>query len=738
VKRRTFLQIAAVSAGSVWLGGSGSACGDDDASPRPDTAGDAIDDTVDPGPSGEDFFPQGVASGDPGSSRVILWTRAFDPALPEADLACRLEVARDEAFTELLELDGEGWAAVTAEAAYDHCVKVRVTDLEADTVYWYRFLYEAGGAWHASRAGRTRTAPGAGETRPVRFAVVSCQDYIGRYYNAIRRLMQLEPEFVLHLGDYVYETTGNPQFQDVDSPRRVEFTDPSGAIVFNAGTDSEYLAARTLGQYRDIYRIYRQDPDLQEAHARYPFIATWDDHEFTDDAWGANATYFFGRVDEEDVDRRKAASQAWFEYMPVDYPWDPDFRYDPAAPFPGDLRIHRDLTWGAHIHLVLPDVRTYRSAHVVSDGAWPGAVVVTEAELEALGMSEISAKGPYVDLDTYADGAYLPVLRAAQQAAGGDADQVGGLTSVQFINLVVDAAGDGAPAPISAEEQEDLPQGVAIHHIGKRDPHTMMGTRNLLVHDAFRAYAAKRWAESGGASEDMLGAEQEAWFVDTLKGSDRTWKIWANAFPLTDMVIDLRAVSAIPPALAQRFLLIAEDWAGFPNRRDQLLETLAEVDNLVVLTGDRHAFLVGTPHPWDNPDAKVPEFVTGCVSSTTYGAIVFDFAMSDPVLRDAGAVALALALRSFLLDRDTSANPHMANALLNEHGFGLVEASQDRLTTTIHYIHESEAAARLEDPEPKFSAESYVVLPEQRELWREVDGSLERWDLATEDWEPST
>ena len=112
-----------------------------------------------------------------------------------------------------------------------------------------------------------------------------------------------------------------------------------GALTFNAGTDNEYQAAQSLDNYRDLYRIYRGDKDLQAVHETLAMIAIPDDHEYSDDCWGANATYFDGKSDEHDLKRRANADQAWFEYMPVDYPTDADFVFDPAAAFPDSTRL---------------------------------------------------------------------------------------------------------------------------------------------------------------------------------------------------------------------------------------------------------------------------------------------------------------------------------------------------------------------------------------------------------------
>ena len=723
MRRRQFLKIMGVSVGALWTG----ACAEDDAGPGAQPEVEVL--------PGLEFFPQGVASGDPGPGHVVLWTRVQIPDML-GDVLCRVEVAEDPGFERRRALGGRAWVEVNAEAFFDHCVKVRVEGLGPDEVFYYRFVVEVDGQLRSSRVGRSRTAPPLDSERPLRFAFVSCQDYNGKYYHAWRRLTALDPEFVLHLGDYVYETSGNPQFQDPESPRRIVFPEPEAAIVFHAGTDREYYAAKTLEQYRTLYRTYRSDVDLQEAHARFPFIVTWDDHEFSDDAWGAHGTYFDDRVDEEDVPRRKAANQAWFEYMPVDYPWEEGFRYDPEAPFPGDLRIYRDLRWGRLVHLVLPDVRTYRSDHVIPEGAYPGAVAVLAEELDDLGLDAPSASGPYLDVDAWEEGRYVALLRAAQQEAGGDPDQVRGWVSVEWLDQVLAAQPEAAVQAPTEAERSLMPRGVAYHHMGKRSPHTMLGVRNLVLEEPFRAYAKKRWVESGGASEDILGADQRAWFLQTMQGSTATWKVWANAFPLSDMVVDLRPIASLPPSLGQRFLMVAEDWAGSPHRRDELLTALADVDNVVVVTGDRHAFLAANPAPRGRPDASVVEVVTGAISSTSYGAIVLRYANSDPALRDAGAPVLASALRTFLLDRAQGANPHIADTLVREHGFVFVEADAASLTTTWYAVADSAASrAEMEEGEAAFRTQRFAARAGRRGLWRQTEtGAWERWDTTQQAW----
>src|SRR5262249_13035360 len=158
-------------------------------------------------------------------------------------------------------------------------VKVRAVSLAPATTYYYRFIYELSGKYYVSKVGQTKTAPLKDADVPVKFAYVSCQDYTGKYYNPYARLVEEKLDFFVHLGDYVYETDGDPTFQNTTG-RKVQFSDVAGAIELTAGDGkTKYHAAKSLSNYRDLYRTYRSDPNLQKMHELFPMIATWDDHE---------------------------------------------------------------------------------------------------------------------------------------------------------------------------------------------------------------------------------------------------------------------------------------------------------------------------------------------------------------------------------------------------------------------------------------------------------------------------
>lgn len=327
--RRNFLRIVAASATTAGL----VSCTTDDDDPAAQL----------------EVFPQGIASGDPKPDSVILWTRVV-PKEP-GSVSVTYEVSIDEAFAELV-AQGE----MTVDDSTDHTLRLKVTGLGAYTTYYYRFVARN----VASETGRTKTAPAADQDVNVKFAFASCQDFNGRYYHAWRALVEeaADIDFVLFLGDYVYETEGDPRFQDPAETRKLVL--PDGLPI---GEDGSFNAALTLADYRTLYKTYRSDADLREAHRLFPFVSIWDDHEFADDCWQDHATHFNeAKGSEQDAERRHVASRAWFEFQPV------DIDFDSGGAFPNDIQIYRSLRFGRHVDIILTDQRYYRDDHLIPEG----------------------------------------------------------------------------------------------------------------------------------------------------------------------------------------------------------------------------------------------------------------------------------------------------------------------------------------------------------------------------------
>ncbi len=727
LKRRDFLKAVAVSVGALVVG-----CGSDD-----DTSNNVNPTCYTGLEDGSMFFPQSVASGDPSPSTVILWTRVEDG---DGDISLQLQLALDEEFTQIFDLGDECGRVVTALAAFDNCVKIRLEDLDPGTTYYYRFVYEKDGTRYASRVGRTATAPAADADTAVKFAFASCQDINGKYYNPYKHMVtQDDIDFVVHLGDYVYETTGDPQFQETTPGRGLIFRNPEEAIVFNEGEDNQYYAAKSLGNYRDMYRTYRADPWLQRAHELFPFIAIWDDHEYSDDCYGATATYTDGREDETDVDRRKAANQAWYEYMPVDYLDAPDFEYDASANYPDDLRIYRDIRYGKNLHVVMTDLRTYRADHVIAEDMFPGTLLLNQTDLEAQEGSLPAWADPYVDIDTYDGGTYKTVLTDAAGAAGYDAADVAGNISVTFINGVVASVNENLPQDMQIPliDPTGLEAGLTAISMGKTGATGQLGSRYFVVQDAFLAYARSQYAATSGASENTLGDAQEAWFLETVNNSDATWKVWGNEFTLTQRMIDLTSLGAtLGDQFAKRFLLSAEDWDGLPNKRDELISALSDAGNVVAITGDIHAFFAGNPYVTGDTSKRIIEFVTGAISSSSMKRLLINTASSDPTLAAAGAAALAAGIEQFL-QADTVPNPDMAYINSDHQGYATLTVDGEQMQATFYELAETNSVKDLSssEVEEELQIQQFSINAGAADLFTvNDDGDTVRWDPTTGAW----
>jgi alkaline phosphatase D len=256
-----------------------------------------------------DLFPEGVASGDPHSDSVILWTRRPPVGNGEAHTLA-LEVAEDANFTRVV-----AHANANVSAQTDWTCRVLAAGLKPRTVYWYRFTDEHG---FGSRVGRTITAPANGDVRSITFAFVSCQMVPAGSCNAYRRMIWEDERsafadqlgFVLHLGDFVYEVVWYPEDRAQYYARKL-----SDVVRYPQGDKvRDFHVPATVADYRALYRGYLSDPDLQDARARWPFVCMWDNHEFSWKGWQTQQDFSGVRPAQT---RKVAANQAWFEYQPA-------------------------------------------------------------------------------------------------------------------------------------------------------------------------------------------------------------------------------------------------------------------------------------------------------------------------------------------------------------------------------------------------------------------------------------
>jgi alkaline phosphatase D len=636
-------------------------------------------------------FPQGVASGDPRATSVVLWTRVVVAGRDaSAAVRVRVQVATDAGCNHRV-VDHE----IVATQASDHTVRVLVTGLRPATRYHYRFV-----AGRDTISGQTRTAPARDADVQVNLAWVSCQDYSAGYYSAYRQMIiddDARPEAdkvhaVVHLGDMIYETRGDA-FQAAldDNFNPILLTNPDGtprqvaAFPSGGGTRAGLEFAATLADYRHLYKTFLSDPDIQAARARWPFVSTWDDHEFTDDCWQSQANYTNAAgMDEPDQTRRVAASQAWFEFVPAQLTGAGGVAHVPNqardfspvsvtnamftaanddnfVPEPnntaavGAITIYRSLRFGRHVELVMTDLRSYRSDHAIPEELTQNPVF-------------------------FAPRSVLPLPLVNTLDAGRTANNNNPPDAVSFLG--------GA---------------VVFPNVRKASP---PGT--------------------------MLGKRQKAWWKATMKGSDATWKLWGNEVTLMRLKIQQLGATDVSDRV-----VAGDSWDGYPTERAELMTFLRNeaIRNVVVLSGDVHAAFAGTI--MDDFDTATPTVVAcelvapGISSNSLFSFFESASRAGDPALRGlltvdasanggvnftenlnlllldgvrsagtfAGAIAqgvpqpfaLAAALAPGTADPNT--NPHLKYVDSNAQGYGYTKITGQQVAATIVTINRPITAA---------------------------------------------
>lgn len=282
-------------------------------------------------------FTLGVASGDPAPDGAVIWTRLAPAALsgggmPQRRVPVEWEVAHDERFSRPVQR-----GTTVARPDFGHSVHVELEGLEPGREYYYRFRSEG----EISPVGRTKTTPAANAPlASIKFGVASCSQYEHGFFTAYKHMAEEDFDVALFLGDYIYEYG-----PDV-------YKAPGGNVRTHEGPE-----INNLEDYRNRYGQYKSDPDLQLAHAAFPWIVTWDDHE-TDNNW-ADEIPEDGQSRDDFLRRRAIAFQAYWEHMPL---------RAPARPRGTDLQLYRRIAYGDLATFNVLDTRQYRSDQACGDG----------------------------------------------------------------------------------------------------------------------------------------------------------------------------------------------------------------------------------------------------------------------------------------------------------------------------------------------------------------------------------
>ena len=613
------------------------------------------------------FFPEGVASGDPDSTSVILWTRR-PYAAGHKTPRLLVEVAEDRAFEHVV-----ATTKANAPEESDWTARVLVGGLKPATEYWYRFT---DGEGNGSRIGRTITAPAEDDPRRVNFAFVSCQNANYGAQNAYRLMIYEDQRaapadklaFVLHLGDFIYELVWYPEERAMYYDRKVR-----DIVRYEHGEKHEdFYVPTTVSDYRAVYKAYLHDPDIQDARAYFPFVTMWDNHEFSWQGW--QSLQNFGKGDIPAQTRKVDAMQAWFEIHPARVTKkNPSLeKFDPPvvvnAPIPAfddnglgtepnniaavnSLIGYRALRFGKNVELILTDQRSYRSNEPTGN----------------------PAAAPLQKPAFFPEEAQI-ILDAGRTANNGN-----------------------PPATIKFGDIE-------IPNFRKDQP-----------------------------PQTMLGATQKAWFIDKLKASQATWKVWGNTQATLDMRTDPQN---LPDDLAKQWP--SKDYGGFGGgepctayvERSEIYDVIANegITGFATVAGDRHSFWAGVASKLLPPRGFEPvgiAFVTGSLSApggaeaqehglpkneplralfladrpggkfeTTWNLTVHHGVRTALEYAQSGDITKARALRN------PDCAPHVSFADLGGHGYGVMRASVDRMDTEFVCIPRPIERATTEDGGP--------------------------------------
>ena len=482
-----------------------------------------------------DLFPEGVASGDPGPDSVLLWTRR--PFEKGDRQMLTVEVAEDQRFRRVV-----AKAQAPVSPASDWTARVLVGGLKPARVYWYRFTDAVG---NGSRIGRTITAPKQNDPRPVNFAFVSCQSVNEGKLNAYRRMI-FEDEraraadqlgFVLHLGDFIYEVVQYPE----EGATRYDRTIYEVCRIPDAGKTGNLYWPRTVEGYRAVYKGYLADPDLQDARARWPFVCIWDNHEFS---WqGRQSILQQGGPPQPGQKVKVAANQAWFEYIPA--------RVKPPS---GSLDEFGKV-----------------AVENVKIDKW---------DANGLGMepSNLAAIRSLIVYRALRYGKHLDLILTDQRSFAGadpsDAEEVGKIYDPSFRGYFSEEAMIALDAGRSYDDGKP-PAELRFRDVSIPNPSKEKQPRTIL------------------------GAEQKAWFKDSLRKSKATWKIWGNSLGALDNRVDMQNLPAgmtKNPWPADTYGIgRTDDYGAAYAERKEMYDLVrdAKITGFAIVSGDRHAFWAG-------------------------------------------------------------------------------------------------------------------------------------------------
>src|SRR5581483_4745278 len=403
------------------------------------------------------------------------------------------------------------------------------------------------------------------------FAFISCQNANQGAQHAYRRMIfedERAPEaerlgFVLHLGDFIYEIVWYPE----DRPQGMYDRRLRDIVRYAHGEKIEdFHIPTTLEDYRAIYRAYLHDPDLQDARARFPFVNMWDNHEYSWLGW-QGLQDFEGRSRPAQT-RKVAANQTWFEYQPA--------------------RIRKPGGPGLEL-FEAPQVTDAPITSFDEDGF--GQEPNNIAAVQSLTGYRAMRWGRNVELiitDQHSYRSHEPTSRPEAHALSSpDFPELIPQEAVEILDAGREYASGHAPSSIRLGQTE-------VPNFRREEP-----------------------------VQTILGRTQKAWFLERLRSSQATWKVWGN----TEGTLDFRAdPQNLPPGLTRPWP--GQGYAGFGGgdygsayrERAEIYDFIREhgITGFATVAGDRHSFWAGLAAKELPPREFEPvgiAFVTGSISA---------------------------------------------------------------------------------------------------------------------------
>src|SRR5262249_16596336 len=386
--------------------------------------------------------------------------------------------------------------------------------------------------------------------------------------------------FVLHLGDFIYELVWYPEDRKQYYARQVR-----DVVRYPSGEkNKDFHVPTTVDDYRAVYKAYLHNPEIQDASAHFPFVPIWDNHEFSWLGWQSFQN--FGDKNIPAQTRKVAANQAFFEYQPA--------------------RLIKPSG---------PSLATFDPPKVVD-------APITKFDERGLGQepNNLAAIGSLRGHRSLRWGRHLDMIITDERSYR---------TEDPFGRPETDSLEDKDFPRFTRQEVLEIVDAGRAYNRGKPPQTIRVGATDV---PNFR---------KDEHPQSFLGVEQKAWFLEQLRDSKATWKIWGSTTATLEERVDPQN---LPDGLAAKKwpgegygIMSAGDVSTAFHEKGEIYDFIREhgITGFAAVVGDRHAFWAGLSAKYLPPRKFEPvglAFVTGSISAPgLWEAYQYRFPKEDPL-----------------------------------------------------------------------------------------------------------